>query len=121
MPGPPAEIYEEPRSPVVASFVGTSILFDEAESKDLLGMPGLNSIRPEKISLGAKGAGLSLPATITEVIYLGTSTRLLVELPSGKRLTVLEQNATKHSTDDRRGETTHASFAKADVVSLHTT
>ena len=116
--GTPAEIYEAPTSPFVANFVGTSILFDEAESKELLGLPGTNSIRPEKISLGAKGGGISLPATITEVIYLGTSTRLLVELASGKRLTVLEQNVSSRSTDDRRGETTHASFSKSDVVSL---
>ena len=116
--GTPAEIYEAPTSPFVANFVGTSNLFDEAESKELLGLPGTNSIRPEKISLGAKGGGISLPATITEVIYLGTSTRLLVELASGKRLTVLEQNVSSRSTDDRRGETTHASFSKSDVVSL---
>ncbi|MBN9240476.1 MAG: spermidine/putrescine ABC transporter ATP-binding protein [Micrococcales bacterium 70-64] len=116
--GTPAEIYEAPTSPFVANFVGTSNLFDESESQQLLGMPGLNSIRPEKISLGAKGAGISLPATVTEVIYLGTSTRLLVELASGKRLTVLEQNVSSRSSDDRRGEAVHATFAKADVVSL---
>ena len=54
---------------------------------------------------------LSLPGTITEVIYLGTSTRLLVELPTGQVLTVLEQNASTRSTDDRRGESVVARFA----------
>ncbi len=116
--GTPAEIYEAPTSPFVASFVGTSNLFDETESQQLLGLSGVNSIRPEKITLGAKAAGISLPATITEVIYLGTSTRLLVELAGGKRLTVLEQNVSSRSADDRRGDAVHASFAKADVVAL---
>jgi len=121
--GTPAEIYEAPTSPFVASFVGTSNLFDEGESTALLGLVGTNSIRPEKIALqsaASKAAAgtVSLPATITEVIYLGTSTRLLVELVTGKRLTVLEQNVTSRSTDDRRGETVHARFAAADVVSL---
>ncbi len=116
--GTPAEIYEAPTSPFVASFVGTSNLFDETESQQLLGLSGVNSIRPEKITLGVKAAGISLPATITEVIYLGTSTRLLVELAGGKRLTVLEQNVSSRSTDDRRGDAVHASFAKADVVAL---
>lgn len=121
--GTPAEIYESPDSTFVASFVGTSNLFDEAESKDLLGMPGPTSIRPEKITLQppatkAAAGTVSLPGTIAEVIYLGTSTRLLVELTSGKRLTVLEQNVTSRSTEDRRGEAVEARFATADVVSL---
>ena len=61
---------------------------------------------------------VSLPGTISEVIYLGTSTRILVELEGGKRLTVLEQNASSRSTLDRRGESVHARFATADLVTL---
>ncbi|MFM9877353.1 MAG: TOBE domain-containing protein, partial [Rhodoglobus sp.] len=61
---------------------------------------------------------VSLPGTITEVIYLGTSTRILVELESGKRLTVLEQNASSRSSLDRRGEQVHVRFASADLVFL---
>jgi putative spermidine/putrescine transport system ATP-binding protein len=117
--GTPAEIYERPRSPFVASFVGTSNLFDDAESSALLGRPGIHSVRPEKIALSARdAAAISLPAEITEVIYLGTSTRILVRLDGGKVLTVLEQNAGASSTADRRGERVTASFAPADVVSL---
>lgn len=139
--GTPSEIYESPRSSFVASFVGTSNLFDAEESATLLGAAGVNSIRPEKISLhaapssgadaagssGADAAGssgadgaldahavnshsggapaqgmISLPGTIAEVIYLGTSTRILVELPSGKRLTVLEQNVSSRSLASSR-------------------
>lgn len=120
--GTPTEIYEAPQSPFVASFVGTSNLFDGAESAELLGMPGPASVRPEKITLHSSPStadGLvDLSGTIAEVIYLGTSTRILVELPSGRRLTVLEQNATSHSTVDRRGEAVHVRFSKSDVVSL---
>jgi len=121
--GTPTEIYEAPASPFVAGFVGTSNLFDEAEAAELLGLGGASSIRPEKITLhpvssSASEGTISLPGTITEVIYLGTSTRLLVELANGRRVTTLEQNASSRSTIDRRGEAVHVRFAASDVVSL---
>jgi len=121
--GTPSEIYETPASPFVASFAGTSTIFDDAESRELLGMPGPASIRPEKVSLHSAdskpSAGvISLPGTISEVIYLGTSTRLLVELDAGKRLIVLEQNASARSALDRRGARVDAHFAASDLVSL---
>ena len=121
--GTPTEIYESPSSPFVASFVGTSNIFDPSEAERMLGRASTVSIRPEKIALhtpaSKPAAGtVSLPGTISEVIYLGTSTRILVELEGGKRLTVLEQNASSRSTLDRRGESVHARFASADLVTL---
>ena len=107
----------------MASFVGTSNIFDPSEAERMLGRASTVSIRPEKIALhtpaSKPAAGtVSLPGTISEVIYLGTSTRILVELEGGKRLTVLEQNASSRSTLDRRGESVHARFASADLVTL---
>jgi len=120
--GTPAEIYGSPTSSFVASFVGTSNIFAPGESAALLGQPGTRSVRPEKISLvradAAASALIDLPGTIAEVIYLGTSTRLLVDLDAGKTLTVLEQNASAVSDADRRGERVLARFAPADLVSL---
>ncbi|MCU1579028.1 MAG: spermidine/putrescine transporter ATP-binding protein [Rhodoglobus sp.] len=121
--GTPAEIYEAPASPFVASFVGTSNIFDETESREMLKLPGTNSIRPEKVTLHPPastpaGGTISLEGTIAEVIYLGTSTRLLLELAGGKRLTVLEQNASSRSTGDRRAARVDARFAASDIVQL---
>jgi putative spermidine/putrescine transport system ATP-binding protein len=121
--GTPAEIYEAPASPFVASFVGTSNIFDAEASQQLLGRSGVTSIRPEKITLVAPGAAakadaVALRGTIAEVIYLGTATRLLVELADGRRITVLEQNATAHSDHDRRGDDVVARFASVDLVPL---
>ncbi len=121
--GTPTEIYESPASPFVASFVGTSNLFDAVDSPEMLGIPGTNSIRPEKITLhsGSTQPGLDtigLSGQIAEVIYLGTSTRILVELAGGRRLTVLEQNVASHSTHDRRGDAVEARFSRSDIVSL---
>ena len=121
--GTPAEIYEAPLSPFVASFVGTSNIFDANEAKELLGRAGVFSIRPEKITLHAPGGkavtdAVSLAGRVSEVIYLGTSMRILVDLDGGKRLTVLEQNAGSASALDRRGENVDARFAGSDIVDL---
>lgn len=117
--GTPAEIYGSPASSFVASFVGTSNIFNPDESVAMLGASGTHSVRPEKITLhgaGAKASGaISLPGVISEVIYLGTSTRLLVTLGGGKTLTVLEQFV---SEADRRGEKVVATFNAKDLVAL---
>jgi putative spermidine/putrescine transport system ATP-binding protein len=117
--GTPHEIYEKPRSPFVASFVGTSNIFSAEESSALLGTSGAQSVRPEKVAIGtSKGQGISLAGTIAEVIYLGTATRIIVELDSGKRMTVLEQNVAAAPTTDRRTEKVFATFAPTDLVPL---
>ena len=117
--GTPAEIYGSPASSFVASFVGTSNIFNPGESVAMLGASGIQSVRPEKITLhgaGAKASGaISLPGVISEVIYLGTSTRLLITLDGGKTLTVLEQSI---SEADRRGENVVATFNAKDLVAL---
>jgi putative spermidine/putrescine transport system ATP-binding protein len=126
--GTPQEIYEHPQSSFVADFVGTSNLFDEAEAKRMLNADGPRSLRPEKITLAARGskppAGVvSLPGKVTEVIYLGTSTRLLVDLEGGYRLNVLEQNvSTQGGADvhDRRGAAVEARWSPADLVTITT-
>ena len=129
--GTPQEIYEHPQSSFVADFVGTSNLFDAAEAKRMLQADGPRSLRPEKITLAPRGtkvpAGVvSLPGTVAEVIYLGTSTRLLVDLEGGYRLNVLEQNVstqnagTRADVHDRRGTSVEARWSPADLVSLIT-
>ena len=115
--GTPQEIYEHPSSSFVADFVGTSNLFDAAEAQRMLKADGPRSLRPEKITLSPSGTGI--PGTITEVIYLGTSTRLLVDLDGGYRLNVLEQNVSGSAVHDRRGSKVVASWSPADVVTLH--
>jgi putative spermidine/putrescine transport system ATP-binding protein len=121
--GTPAEIYGSPTSSFVASFVGTSNIFTPEESAAMLQSSGTLSVRPEKIALaapGSKNSGIALPGVISEVIYLGTSTRLIVELDAGKTITVLEQNAAAASDANRRGEKVVVAFSRADLVALDT-
>jgi len=115
--GTPQEIYENPVSPFVADFVGTSNLFDAAEAKRMLKVDGPRSLRPEKITLASTGKGA--PGTISEVIYLGTSTRILVDLDGGYRLNVLEQNVSGTDQRERRGTKVVASWSPSDLVQLH--
>ncbi len=124
--GTPQEIYEHPQSPFVADFVGTSNLFDAAEAKRMLKADGPRSLRPEKITLSSAASGapkgsVSISGKVSEVIYLGTSTRLLVDLDGGYRLNVLEQNVSGAEKHDRRGSTVVASWSPADLVPLSST
>ena len=68
---------------------------------------------------GHSQGSVSLSGKVSEVIYLGTSTRLLVDLDGGYRLNVLEQNVSGSGRHhDRRGSTVVASWSPADIVPL---
>ncbi|CAN5454055.1 ABC transporter ATP-binding protein [soil metagenome] len=124
--GTPQEIYEHPQSPFVADFVGTSNLFTADEAKRMLKLDGARSLRPEKITLVAPGTtpaagSVSVVGKASEVVYLGKSTRLLVDLDGGYRLNVLEQNVSTHGggdAHDRRGADVEARWSHSDIVSL---
>ena len=89
--GTPAEVYERPATPFVAGFVGTSNLLTDEDGTTY-------SIRPEKIRLlkqddkGPADADDNATGTVAEVVYLGDSTRFLIDLDGGGRLTALQQN-----------------------------
>lgn len=114
--GTPKELYEKPASKFVASFVGSSNIFSESESKQLLGKTGMYSIRPERVSISAKkSSGISLEAIVEEVIYLGAANRVIARV-ADKSVVVL------HSHDDgqppARGESVFVNFETKDLVAL---
>ena len=96
--GTPAEIYERPRSAFAADFIGLSTMLrgrlrtgaldtpdgvfalpPDANARD--GDEAALVIRPERLTLdtGANAA----PATVTETVYAGAETRLMLALASG--------------------------------------
>jgi putative spermidine/putrescine transport system ATP-binding protein len=102
--GAPAEIYENPVTPFVAGFVGTSNLISGEVAKRMTGSEKMFSIRPEKIHLGASDAEpgdgmISIDGVIRDVVYLGLFTRYLVEIEGGIDLVVVEQNLKTTSMD----------------------
>jgi ABC-type Fe3+/spermidine/putrescine transport system ATPase subunit len=119
--GTPSELYERPASRFVADFVGTSNLFDERVSTELLGRSGIHSVRPEKMTVGAgeSGAGIRNAAgTVVETIYLGSGIRIVVDLDAGVRVSVLEQNDRNRIHDEDRGDRVVVSWHDDDVITL---
>jgi ABC-type Fe3+/spermidine/putrescine transport system ATPase subunit len=118
--GTPAEVYESPATPFVASFLGASNFWtaevreiaEEGLALVLAGGGGLTVpapagrvfsagetvrflVRPEKLSLSAVAPerGLSIPVTVVDRVYQGASTTSRVEDARGERFTVYAQNA----------------------------
>ena len=106
--GTPRDIYEHPASPFIAGFVGTSNLLAGAAARAILDADGTWSIRPEKLRLlpagEAAGPGdRAVAGTVHEVVYVGDSTRVIVDVPEGATLTALHLN--DGSWAPARGET----------------
>jgi putative spermidine/putrescine transport system ATP-binding protein len=108
--GTPTEVYERPATPFVAGFVGTSNLLADAAAESVLGKSGTWSIRPEKITVipadQTPGPGRhAVRGTVREVVYVGMSTRFVVDLEVGGTLMAVQQNS-EMSTDlgHMRGE-----------------
>ncbi|MFL5959344.1 MAG: ABC transporter ATP-binding protein [Gaiellaceae bacterium] len=107
--GTPSELYERPRTPFVASFLGASNLLEgtvvaedrcrladgtevRAPREALAGRTGTVQIgvRPEKLRLGG-GEANTLSGTVTESAYIGVSTQYILDTPAGP-VTVYVQN-----------------------------
>lgn len=109
--GSPADVYERPATAFVAGFVGTSNLLSGQAAKAVLGAEGTYTVRPEKIRLAGVEDGVgddetSAVGRITDVIYLGSDTRYIVELDVGGALVVTQQNLVTSSTEalERQGD-----------------
>ena len=108
--GTPSELYEKPRTPFVAGFLGVSNLLpgtvagdDRVKLQDgtevrvpreaLAGRSGAVRIgvRPEKLRLGGGTEENSLSGTVAESAYIGVSTQYILDTPAGP-VTVYVQN-----------------------------
>jgi spermidine/putrescine transport system ATP-binding protein len=118
--GSPEDIYEHPKGPFVAGFIGVSnLLPGVCENGGVRLAPGTVcearvpaecssgaevqlSVRPEKIAIDEIEEGMvTVEGTIVERVYVGTSTQIIVELVPGVRLMALEQNWLRARSDDR--------------------
>jgi putative spermidine/putrescine transport system ATP-binding protein len=118
----PATLYENPASPFVAGFVGTSNLLEGDAATSVLGRPGVFSIRPEKIHLGDEvvAGDTTTGGVVRDVVYLGSVNHYHVELDAGPTLTVLRQNL-RGTTDEamsRRGRRVIVGWAPEHVIEL---
>jgi putative spermidine/putrescine transport system ATP-binding protein len=115
--GTPEQVYEQPATPFVAGFVGTSNLLTGEVAVALVGKKGTYSIRPEKISLTQDGG---VPGTVAEVVYAGPVTRYVVDLDAGARVTVVEQNQRTGTAAlaELRGKPVHLTWLEEHVVEI---
>ncbi len=123
--GTPAEIYEHPATPFVASFVGVSNLVSGQVAERMTGSPKTFSIRPEKIHMTdvSEQPGedmLCADGRVRDVVYLGLYTRYLVELDGGGDLVVVQQNLKSTSMDvmSARGQRVRLLWRKEHVRTL---
>jgi spermidine/putrescine transport system ATP-binding protein len=106
--GTAEELYEEPRNSFVADFLGVSNLMDaEAHGRGIVSLgdrtvragrgtldetgPVTLTIRPERIRLETLGpeAENRLRGVVTRLVYLGSTSQALIELPHGDVVQVL--------------------------------
>lgn len=118
--GSPSEIYENPKTPFVADFIGDTNLFQgriaatHPAAIEIVTEKGLKmwvkpqaawhgsppvdvvvSVRPENIHVGSHEADDQMncyEGTLKNVMYLGTHVHYVVELLTGDRLTVMQPN-----------------------------
>jgi spermidine/putrescine transport system ATP-binding protein len=129
--GPPREIYEHPATRFVAGFIGTSnlltgslarvtggrgvievspdeqIIVPEGRSALAAGQEVELTVRPEKIELATgppPAGGCALRGTVTEVVYLGTSTSFSVHTTTGADVVVFQQNSASAQPPAGRGD-----------------
>jgi putative spermidine/putrescine transport system ATP-binding protein len=102
--GSPADVYERPATGFVAGFVGVSNVLEGDVARVIAGDPHAFTIRPEKITMHEPDEPVapdSCTATghVREVVYLGATTRYIVDLDAGGTLVVMQQNLTTSSME----------------------
>ncbi|HEY0920359.1 ABC transporter ATP-binding protein [Devosia sp.] len=79
--GTPEEIYRRPQSRFVADFVGSSNVMAPAFVERIVGEKRWASLRPEAVRVSAAGgAAAALTGTVVAKSYLGSTTRLAIDL-----------------------------------------
>jgi spermidine/putrescine transport system ATP-binding protein len=135
--GTPRVIYEHPRTRFVAGFIGTSNLLNGTVSRVEAGRAVIDvspseqiivplrdagtapgsvlelTVRPEKIELSAGSpapGGCAVRGTVTEVVYLGTSTNFSVTTTTGADIVVFQQNSASAREVAARGDSVWLSW-----------
>ena len=116
----PRELYLRPRTPFVASFVGTSNVFTPERAAALCGMQGVFSLRPEHIRLNEAG-DVQVHGIVQAVQYQGAATRFELTLADGEKLLVSQANLSDAHLPVllQPGQAVQASWSRAAMVPLN--
>ena len=118
--GTPKELYEQPKTPFVAGFVGTTNLFEPKETHSLFGKSLRASIRPERISLSTKKTEATHAGRVLEAIYVGSATRVHIKLDAGPTITALVPAGTNANESWHRDQDVQVTLNEKDLVQLET-
>jgi putative spermidine/putrescine transport system ATP-binding protein len=111
----PVEVYEHPRTPFVAGFIGVSNLIERGGDQI--------TVRPEKITLLTEH-DQAPPDThveggqVTDVIYVGVLTRYVVALDAGGELVVSRQNAGHGGATVTKGNQVRVAWRAAQAFTI---
>jgi spermidine/putrescine transport system ATP-binding protein len=124
--GPPAELYERPKTAFVAGFLGISNMLPatvEGENSvrlvsgtvvraDVNGKTGpvAAGVRPEKITIGDGGGANVLEGTVAETAYIGVATQVVVDTAAGQ-VQVFAQNIDAGGRVPRPGSNVRLSWS----------
>lgn len=117
----PRELYLRPRTPFVASFVGTSNVFTDALAQRVCGLSGSYSLRPEHIRLDGEG-DIQVQGRVQAVQFQGAATRFELRLDGGEKLLVSQANLAGGGlvvAGIEPGQIVTASWARDAMVPLH--
>jgi putative spermidine/putrescine transport system ATP-binding protein len=117
------EVYEHPASAFVAGFVGSSNIFTGAAARAIFGRDGSFAVRPEKIGVGGKGATLAgsvtASGTVEDVVYAGSTTRVVVAGPAGANIIATILNADTTATGAlHRGDSVTLSWPESAIRTI---
>lgn len=110
--GTPEEIYENPATPFVMSFIGAvNVLSPDATWKahhhDVPQHANQVFLRPHDIEILAAPTDGTLPAKIKYIIHLGWTIRLELALDNGQEITAHINREQYNELDIRKGQTIH--------------
>lgn len=124
--GTPSELYERPKTPFVAAFVGTSNILEGPVAEAISGSPHMFSVRPEKIRLVEADTPvpnfmLHAIGTIRDIVYMGLNTRYIIALDGGGDMYVIEQNLEMGGPDAGKavGQRVQLLWPRSANVELH--
>ena len=119
--GTPRDIYERPTTAFVAGFVGTSNLLDDEHSRQLLGIGGAHTVRPERIEIASTSEHpdantIIADGTVVDLQYLGAECRVRVALAAG--LTLIVSVASDQTDNLSQGEATRLRWPRSAVFAV---
>ncbi|WP_442579444.1 ABC transporter ATP-binding protein [Mesorhizobium sp. ASY16-5R] len=98
--GSPQEIYQKPRSRFVADFVGSSNVLPPDFVQRWSGQNRWGSLRPESIRIARQAAGEGVPARVVAMNYLGSATRLALDVEGFRLHAIVPAGSSLPETGD---------------------